>query len=499
MALLVIRLVSLLVAALPTPALLGLGSVLGWIWYHLIPVRRRDALHAVARAFPDKPPAEHQRIVKANFVHLIRSLLEVVAFVSYPVDRLKKLVRFEGLIEPVLAARAEGKGTVCLSAHIGSFELSMGTFHFLTNGVPIVIVARLPKAGFARALLDAVRERTGMVVLPPKGSLPKVVHAITEEKRIFGFVTDQNMPKKRGVFVDFLGEIACTTPGFSVIARKSGGIVIAGWNERLADGTHLGHFGPPITLSSDPNPRVAALNDTWRVSQLTEQWIRNRPEQWFWVHRRWKSKPDPGEPVRTVRGLEVWGKGRVGVLLDRDGTINFELGHSVHSPDEVVLVPGAAEGIRRLNEAGVAVLVTTNQASVGRGQIDETTLEQIHQRMAELLAKEGARVDGIYYCPHHPTEGKGAFLKTCDCRKPLPGLLNQATKEWGLNPGVSLFVGDRDTDVKAARAAGYPVTLVTNGWSHKPWEAPVEPADDTSSSLADAVDRFLERRMGKSE
>lgn len=488
-----------MIAALPTPALLRLGSVLGWVWYHVLPFRRRDALAAVARAFPDRPAAEHRRIVKANFVHLARSLLEVVAFISYPVARLERLVRFDGLLEPVLAGRAEGKGTVCLSAHIGSFELSMGTFHFLTGGVPIVIVARIPKAGFARALLDAVRERTGMIVLPPKGSLPKVVHALTEEKRIFGFVTDQNMPKKRGVFVDFLGEIACTTPGFSVIARKSNAVVIAGWNERLSDGTHVGHFGPPITLSTDPNPRVAALNDTWRISRMTEEWIRTRPEQWFWVHRRWKSKPDPGTPVRTGRGLEVWGKGRVGVLLDRDGTINRELGRSVLSPDELELVPGVAGAIRRLNEAGVAVLVITNQASLGRGHIDEAVLDAIHQRMAELLAKEGARVDGIYYCPHHPSEGKGAYLKACDCRKPLPGLLNQATKEWGLNPGVSLFVGDRDTDVKAARAAGYPVTLVSNGWSHKPWEPPSEPADEISNSLTEAVDRFLERRMGRSE
>jgi len=480
---------------MPTPLLLRVGSVLGWIWYHVIPLRRNDALIAVARAFPEKTPEEHRRIVKANFVHLVRALFEVVGFVAYPVERLKKLVRFEGLAEPVLAARAEGRGTVCLSAHIGSFELSMGTFHFLT-GVPIVIVARIPKGGISRSLLEAVRDRTGMIVLPPKGSLPKVVHALTEERRILGFVTDQNMPKKRGVFVDFLGEIACTTPGFSVIARKSGAIVVPGWNERLADGTHLGHFGPPITLSTDPNPRVAALNDTWRVSQMTEAWIRAKPEQWFWVHRRWKSKPDAGQVVRTARGLEVWGQGRVGVLLDRDGTINRELGHSVLAPDELELIPGAADAIRRLNETGVVVAVTTNQAPVGRGQITEADLDAIHQRMRELLAKEGAHIDAIDYCPHHPTEGLGAFKTACECRKPSPGLLNTATKRWGLNPRVSLFVGDRDTDVKAARAAGYPVTLVSNGWAHKPWEPPTEPPDHIAESLPDAIDRFLEKRFG---
>lgn len=494
----VVRLLSKLLAALPTRVLLTAGSVLGWIWYHLVPVRRRDALRAVARAFPEWTGREHRALVKANFVHLCRSLLEVLAFISYPAGRLKTLVRFEGLVEPVLAARAEGKGTVCLSAHIGSFELSMGAFHLLT-GVPIVIVARVPKAGFARGVLEAVRKRTGMLVLPPKGSLPRVVSALIEEHRIFGFVTDQNMPRKRGVFVEFLGEIASTTPGFSPIARRSGALVIAGWNERLPDGTHLGHFGPPLSLSSDPSPRVAAFNDTWRLSRMTEEWVRARPEQWFWVHRRWKVRPEHGDTVRTSRGLEVWGKGRVGVLLDRDGTVNMELGRPVLAPDELTLVPGAAAGIRRLNEAGIAVLVVTNQAAVARGVIDEAQLARIHARLAELLAKEGARLDGIYYCPHHPTEGTGGYRIACDCRKPLPGMLNRAVKEWGLNPEVSRFVGDRDSDVEAARAAGIPSVIVSGGWAHRPWQAPAAEADETAESLERAVDRMLERLMGKGE
>ena len=494
-----LRLVSRLLASLPTPVLLALGRAIGLFWFHVVPLRRGDALAAVALAFPDAPRAERRRIARESFVHLARSLLEVVAFLSYPTERLRSLVRFEGLAEPVLAARAAGRGTVCLSAHIGSFELSMGAFHFLSGGVPIVIVARVPKAGFARRVLEGVRDRTGMLVLPPKGSLPKVVESLTREQRILGFVTDQNMPKKRGVFVEFFGKPACTTPGFSVVARRSGAVVVAGWNERLADGTHLGHFGE-ITLSADPNPRVAAMNDAWRLTQETERWIRARPEQWFWVHRRWKTQPDEGDLVRTRAGLVAHARGRVAMLLDRDGTLNMELGRSVLAPEEITLVPGAAAAIRRLNEAGVAAIVITNQACVGRGQIDEAMLGRIHERLANELQKHGARLDGIYYCPHHPTEGRGAYLTACDCRKPLPGLVNLAMRERGLNPAMTAFVGDRESDVAAAKAAGVRSIVVSNGWAHKAWEAPATTAADlTAADLPAAVDEFLGRVMGRGE
>lgn len=492
-----LRLASRFLASLPTPVLLALGRVIGTFWFHVVPLRRGDALRAVAQAFPDRSPAEQRRIVKESFVHLARSLLEVIAFVTYPTERLRSLVRFEGLAEPVLAARAAGRGTVCLSAHIGSFELSMGAFHLLT-GVPIVIVARIPKAGFARRVLEAVRDRVGMLVLPPKGSLPRAVAALTEETRILGFVTDQNMPRKRGVFVEFFGRPACTTPGFSVIARRSGAAVVAGWNERLGDGTHLGHFGE-ITLSKDPDPRVAALADTWRLTQETERWIRARPEQWFWVHRRWKTQPETGDLVRTRAGLVAHGQGRVAMLLDRDGVLNRELGRSVLAPEELELVPGAAEGVRRLNEAGVAAIVITNQACVGRGRIDEAMLGRIHAHLAVELQKLGARLDGILYCPHHPTEGQGAYRIACDCRKPLPGLVNRAIREHGLNPALTAFVGDRESDVKAARAAGIRSIMVSNGWAHEQWRAPAEAADVTAASLPDAVGEFLGRVMGRGE
>jgi len=494
-----IRLLARALASLSTPALMRLGAVLGWIWYRLIPIRRKAAREALARAFPEKSAEERERILRINFVHLVRSLLEAIALIAYPEERLRKLVRFEGLDEAVDAARAAGKGIICLSAHQGSFEFCMGAYGIFRPEIPRVIIARIPKAGFARALLDAVRERTKIEVLAPKGSFRPVVKMLRDNRQILGFVADQNMARGRGVFVPFFGRLAGTTVGFSLIHRSSGAWVVPGWNERLEDGTHVGHWGPPIELSTHPNLKIALLEDAYRVSKITERWVRDRPEQWFWVHRRWKSQPRPGDVVRTDRGLEIAGKpGRIGVLLDRDGTINMELGRAVLHPDELALVPGAAEAIRRLNDAAIPVLVITNQAAIARGQIDEAGLEAIHARMRELLAKEGARVDAIYYCPHHPTEGRDPWRLECDCRKPAPGLVKKAQREWDLNLEASLFVGDRETDVKTARSCGMRVVVVSNGWTHAEWQK-AEGADDVAPDLVKAVDSFLDRTLEANE
>lgn len=495
-----VALLSRALGRLSTPALLRLGAILGWVWYRVIPLRRREAREAVARAFPERSEAERERIVSQNFKHLVQALLETVAFLAWDDARLQRTVRFEGLHDAVTGALSRGHGSLVLSAHLGSFELSMGSYGVFSK-LPIVIVARVPKAGYARDMLDAVRAKTGIEVLPPKRSLPRLIKRLSDDRVVLGFVVDQNMPRKQGVFVEFLGKWCCTTPGFSIIARRSGAEIIPGYNQRLPDGSHLGRFGPAVAPDPHPHKRVAILNDTWNMTLRTEEWIRRAPEQWFWVHRRWKVQPLPGDVVRTKRGLEIAreggvSRGRVGALLDRDGTINMEIGRALQAPEEVRLVPGAAEAIRRLNGAGIPVVVVSNQAGIGRGTITLPTLDAIHARMRELLAVEGASIDAIYYCPHHPTEAKGEFLKDCDCRKPKPGLPLRAAAEHGLDLQASLFVGDRSADVAAARSAGMRGVAVSNGWAHEPWQ-PVE-ADEVCADLIAAVDGFLDRTFGGS-
>jgi D-glycero-D-manno-heptose 1,7-bisphosphate phosphatase len=147
-------------------------------------------------------------------------------------------------------------------------------------------------------------------------------------------------------------------------------------------------------------------------------------------------------------------KGR-GVLLDRDGTIVEDPGF-LRAPEQVRLLPGATSALRDLRRAGFRIAVVTNQSGIARGMFDEATLGAIHGRLRDLLAAEGAEIDGIYVCPHHPEEGRPPYRTDCACRKPRPGLLLQALRELDLDPERSFSVGDSPRDLEAASAAGVP-------------------------------------------
>jgi D-glycero-D-manno-heptose 1,7-bisphosphate phosphatase len=144
------------------------------------------------------------------------------------------------------------------------------------------------------------------------------------------------------------------------------------------------------------------------------------------------------------------------VFLDRDGTINEEVEY-LGDPQDLRLIPGAAEAIRLLNQAGVPAIVVTNQAGVGRGYFSKARVEAIHQQLAKQLAAHGVRLDAIYYCPHHPDEG-------CECRKPNPGMLNRAAQEHGVDLSRSFAIGDKVSDLEAGRRARCRTVLVLTGY-----------------------------------
>ncbi|CAA7618778.1 D-glycero-beta-D-manno-heptose-1,7-bisphosphate 7-phosphatase [Magnetospirillum sp. LM-5] len=146
-------------------------------------------------------------------------------------------------------------------------------------------------------------------------------------------------------------------------------------------------------------------------------------------------------------------------LIDRDGTINVEK-HYLSDPDQLELYPGVGASIRRLNEAGWGVVVITNQSGIARGYFDMARLDAIHARLTELLAAEGARIDGIYLCPHGPDDD-------CDCRKPLPGMVEQAVAEHGFDPAQAVMIGDKEVDVELGLAVGADTFLVRTGHGHK--------------------------------
>lgn len=153
---------------------------------------------------------------------------------------------------------------------------------------------------------------------------------------------------------------------------------------------------------------------------------------------------------------------REAVFLDRDGTIIEEV-HYLSSPEQVRLIPGAADAVRRFNNAGVLVVVVTNQAGVARGYFPESRVSEVHAHLSALLAERGAHIDAYYHCPHHPTEGVGEYRVACDCRKPKPGLLLTAARELDIDLSRSWMIGDKPCDAEAGAAAGCRTMLVRTG------------------------------------
>ncbi|MGH9727018.1 MAG: D-glycero-alpha-D-manno-heptose-1,7-bisphosphate 7-phosphatase [Candidatus Acidiferrales bacterium] len=184
---------------------------------------------------------------------------------------------------------------------------------------------------------------------------------------------------------------------------------------------------------------------------------------------------------------------RRAVFLDRDGTISEEMGYVNHL-SRFIIFPYAAAAIRRLNRAGLPVIVVTNQSGAARGFFPESLVDKVHEKMKVELAAGGARVDGIYYCPHIRDNN-------CSCRKPIPGMLEQAAREHGLELSNSVLVSDRYDDISMGQSVGCRSILVLSGygrgeyeWHRNDW--PRQP-DDVVEDLTAAVELILEGNRGE--
>lgn len=185
---------------------------------------------------------------------------------------------------------------------------------------------------------------------------------------------------------------------------------------------------------------------------------------------------------------------RSAVFLDRDGTINREVTH-LKSPDQLELLPGTASAIRRLNRSGTLAVVITNQPVIARGDVSFEGLDRIHARLESQLGAGGAFLDGLYFCPHHPDKGfPGEVMELkgpCTCRKPEPGLIDQACRDLGIGRQGSWMVGDTTSDIEAGRRAGVRTVLLRTGHAGVDAKHAVRP-DYTAPDLVDAVDWILD-------
>ena len=153
------------------------------------------------------------------------------------------------------------------------------------------------------------------------------------------------------------------------------------------------------------------------------------------------------------------------VFLDRDGTVNEEVGY-LTDLEKLRLIPGAGSAIRLMNEAGFKVILVTNQSGVARGYFSERLVHEAHARLGEMLRADGARIDAVYFCPHHPVAGTSHYTMDCECRKPKTGLIDRAVKDFLIDRQHSYMVGDKWSDVELGQRAKVHSVLVESGFAH---------------------------------
>ena len=185
---------------------------------------------------------------------------------------------------------------------------------------------------------------------------------------------------------------------------------------------------------------------------------------------------------------------RKAVFLDRDGTVNVEVDY-LHRPEDVVLIPGTAEALRKLHEAGYLAIVISNQSGVARGMFGMDAVKAVEKQICALLKQQGPDIpDAFYYCPHHEKGSVPEYSFACECRKPKPGMFLHAAADWQIDPAQSYMIGDRMGDLKAGDAAGCAESiLVLTGYGANCAEEARADGRTVKPSILEAVEYILEK------
>jgi KDO2-lipid IV(A) lauroyltransferase len=292
------RLVASLAAALPLPVLLAIGSAVGFLGWALR-IRRRVARDNLATAFPDRDERWRRRTFFRFWQHLGRVIVEFLrspALSAAEIDRLvdvdpEGFARFE-------QAYAGGKGAIVVTAHFGNFEL-LGSIWSRRNLKVTAITKRLSRNAFNDFWLEQ-RKRAGLLEVPDTGSIRDIL-AVLRRREILAIMIDQNMIPRRAVFAPFFGKPAATTPAPAVFAGRSGAPVFLVLMHRLPGGRHRVSIDGPIAFDHTADRDADVLAFTAKLNALLEAHVRAEPESWYWIHRRWKTRP-PAETATPAGG-----------------------------------------------------------------------------------------------------------------------------------------------------------------------------------------------------
>ena len=278
-----------LLGILPRSWARGLGAGVGAAAFSLLGRLRKVGLRNLELAFPEKSPTERERILRELFGNLGWLLAEFCQMPSYTPENTQAFLRYEGL-EHYLAAKAKGKGVLIVTGHLGAWELS-SYYHSLMGHPMSMVIRRLDNARVDR-LVNHIRCLHGNRVLHKDDFARGLLGAMRQGETV-GILMDTNMTPPQGVFVSFFGHQACTASGLARVALKTGAAVLPGFM-LWEGGGYVLHFGPEIDLIATGDDEKDAVENTARFTAAIEGYIRRYPEQWLWMHRRWKTRP-PGE------------------------------------------------------------------------------------------------------------------------------------------------------------------------------------------------------------
>jgi Kdo2-lipid IVA lauroyltransferase/acyltransferase len=287
--------------------LIALGGFLGWMLW-VLHVRRGVVMGNLRLAFPEWTEEKRRQVARQTFLNLGRMAPEFLLVSRLDKDELERMFVYDpGTADTVLAARASGRPMVVCTAHFGNFE-NLAAVHNL-KGYPITMVVRALGGGWFGRFWNKGRSKAGLEVLEvTRGETLKAAQRAMRQGRVLGYVIDQNMSARRAIFPTFFGVPAATAPTPAYLAMRSGAVIFFMLDVPLPDGRHRiiveGPLEPPDTGDRDADV-LAFMQD---LNDRLERWVRLYPDRWYWLHRRWKTRPPAPGAGRRGRARKASGE-----------------------------------------------------------------------------------------------------------------------------------------------------------------------------------------------
>ena len=282
----IIRALSWLSACLSQFQVQRVGRALGWLLGSGLRFRRGEVQATLQRCFPEKSPADVRIVADGMYRHLGILLIEILRTGCIDPVALDEAVNCSGFEKGMQILR-QGRGLIVLTAHVGNFELL--AMMAALKGAPLTVITKALKPRWLNDWWIETRVKFGVKMLPARDSY-RYCRETLKANGILGFILDQNMKRNRGIFVDYFGRPACTSPGLALLSAQTGSPVLPVFMLREPDGRHRVHvfdlLPPP-----ERTDKEAIRQATQTYTTIIEQFVRAHPDQWIWLHRRWRTKP----------------------------------------------------------------------------------------------------------------------------------------------------------------------------------------------------------------